>query len=251
MYERSYRNLDQLSESVFSGATSDERKAKREALVARRKANSDANFEEFANQPQYKVADWFVKIDEVSRQRKENSQAPTTDVLHEFDTDGNRVSAAPLSFGEATDAYTAKMTRAESGGRADAKNPNSSATGVHQFVSGTWMGLVNKHKPSWAEGKSKEEILAMRKDPAASTEMLQHFRLNNQAVLKKAGVPITDATEYGAHFLGAGTAAKLFTVDPSLPVSAVATQAQIKANGSILQGKTVGEVRNWLNRKMA
>jgi len=46
---------------------------------------------------------------------------------------------------------------AESGGVASAKNPLSSATGLHQFTKGTWMNMVEKYRPDLLEGRTRNE----------------------------------------------------------------------------------------------
>jgi hypothetical protein len=149
----------------------------------------------------------------------------------------------------ASDNYEAKVVRAESGGRADAKNGLSSATGHHQFTAGTWAGLVKKYQPEWAQGLSPEQVQALRKDPAKSSEMFQHFRRENQGALKMAGLPVNDATEYLMHFFGIGDGPRVIGADPSKLVSDIVSAGKIKAN-PFLQGMTVADVMNWSARKM-
>ncbi|TNE62324.1 MAG: hypothetical protein EP341_00260 [Sphingomonadales bacterium] len=159
------------------------------------------------------------------------------------------IDAAGIVAGMSDSSFEAMVVRAESSGKAAAKNPNSSALGPHQFLKGTWAGLVSKYNPEWAKGLSSSEISALRADPAKSSEMYQHFRRENQQVLQAAGLPINPATEYLAHFLGAGDAVKLIGQDPNALASSVLSDKVIKAN-PFLEGKTVRDVQNWAARKM-
>jgi hypothetical protein len=159
------------------------------------------------------------------------------------------IDAAGIVRGMTSDTYTSKVVRAESGGRDDAKAATSSAFGPHQFLKGTWAGLVKRYKPEWAQGLSSSQIQAMRGDRAKSTEMFDHFRRENQDVLRGAGMPIDDSTEYMAHFFGAGTAVKVLSADPDTPVSAIVSKGTIEANG-FLRGMTARDARNWAARKM-
>ncbi len=111
----------------------------------------------------------------------------------------------------------------------DAKNRNSSATGLYQFTSGTWMDMVKRHGAEHglekyaqaisrgADGrwtvKNKEmrkEILDLRKDPRLSALMAGEYAKDNAQVLEaRLGRKATDQDLYLAHFLGAGGAIKM------------------------------------------
>lgn len=143
-----------------------------------------------------------------------------------------------------------KIIGIESGGNANATNPNSSATGAGQFIDSTWLSMVNKYRPELAAGKSQSEILALRTDPKLSADMVSHYAAENADKLRARGIPVNEANTYLAHFLGPGGAVSLLSVDPNTPVSAVLGRDQIAANRSVLEGKTVGEVQEWAARKM-
>jgi len=159
------------------------------------------------------------------------------------------IDAAGIVKGLTDDSYAAMVVRAESGGKNNAKASTSSAYGPHQFLKGTWAGLVKKYKPDWAKGLSEGQIQAMRGDRAASSEMFGHFRRENQTVLSRAGMPINPATEYMAHFFGAGDAVKVLAADADTPLSEIVPAATIKANG-FLKGMTARDAQNWAARKM-
>ncbi|MEL6204126.1 MAG: hypothetical protein AAFR47_02275 [Pseudomonadota bacterium] len=151
----------------------------------------------------------------------------------------------------AVSGYTAKLERVESGGDPGARNAKSSATGLHQFVDGTWLRLVAAHAPELIEGRTEAQVLALRKDAATSRRMLGHFTAENEASLRAAGLPVTDGTRYLAHFAGAGGAQALLQADPATPVSEIMSAQAIKANPSVLRGKAAGDVIAWANEKMA
>lgn len=151
------------------------------------------------------------------------------------------------------DSYESKVVRVESAGRANAKNPNSTATGHHQFTKGTWLENVKSLRKSggaeWAAGLSEQEILAMREDAGASSEVFQHFRAKNAAVLTEAGLPVNEATEYMAHFFGAGGAVQVLSADPSAMLSDILPAKVIEAN-PFLANMTAMDAKNWATRKM-
>lgn len=155
--------------------------------------------------------------------------------------------------GLTSDTYEAKVRRAESGGNVFAKNPNSSATGPHQFTSGTWLDTVADLRArggaKWADGMSTTEILAARTDAGASSEVFAEFRAQNAATLAKNGLPVTDATEYLAHFLGAGGAVMALKADPAAALSTILPANVIDAN-PFLKNMNVSDLRNWAARKM-
>jgi hypothetical protein len=138
---------------------------------------------------------------------------------------------------------------AESGGNPNAKNPNSSATGAGQFIDATWLDTISRARPDLVQGKSTEEILALRSDPAISREMTEAYAAQNGAILSKAGLPVTPGSTYLAHFAGPQGAVAALSADPSAPVSSVMSPAAIKAN-PFLQGMTVGDLRAWADRKV-
>lgn len=141
----------------------------------------------------------------------------------------------------------------ESGGRVGAKNPNSTASGLGQFIDSTWLEQVKKHRPDVAQGKTDQEILAMRTDKQFAwlgKAMVANYARENAGTLEAAGVEARPGNVYLAHFLGPKGAVQLLTADPSAPVEKVLPASFIAANGKILAGKTAGEVAAWAARKM-
>lgn len=144
---------------------------------------------------------------------------------------------------------------AESGGRLDARNPNSSATGPGQFINGTWLEVVKKFAPEVAQGRSDEEILALRTDPkigpALNERMVNAYGEANTRFLNENGVENVGAGErYLAHFAGPAGALSVLQADPNTPVSSILSPEAVQAN-PFLRNMTAGGLRNWSNAKMA
>ena len=138
---------------------------------------------------------------------------------------------------------------AESGGNANATNPNSSATGAGQFINSTWLSMIKQHRPDLAEGKSDQDILAMRSDPALSKQMVDAYAADNQAILQKNGLPVTPGTTYLAHFAGPQGAVSLLKADPNASAAGLLGEAAAKAN-PFLKNMTVGGLLAWADKKM-
>ncbi|MBN8978911.1 MAG: hypothetical protein J0I08_20785 [Rhizobiales bacterium] len=144
---------------------------------------------------------------------------------------------------------TDKIIAAESGGDASAKNPNSSAAGLGQFIDSTWLKMLKASRPDVAAGKSDAELLAMKSDPQLGREMTMRYAQENAATLQKAGIAPTAGNVYLAHFLGPGGAKTVLSADDDKAVDAVLPASVISAN-SFLRGKTVADLKAWAEKKM-
>ena len=152
------------------------------------------------------------------------------------------------------DPYARLVTGAESGGDSNAKNPLSSATGAHQFLSSTYLGEVRKMQAQglapWAEGLTPAGILATRTNTEIEGRVFQFFREGNQAQITAMGFEVTPLNEYVFHHFGDGGGAavlRLARTNPSAPLEAAfgaGTAGIVKAN-PYLRGKTVGELYDW------
>lgn len=138
---------------------------------------------------------------------------------------------------------------AESGGNPTARNPNSSAAGLGQFIDGTWLSMMAKNRPDLVEGKSRDEILALRNDPALSREMTGAYARDNSKALTDAGLPATPGNTYLAHFAGPQGAVNVLKADPSATAGAVLGDAVVKAN-PFLRGMTVADLQAWAAKKV-
>ncbi len=144
-----------------------------------------------------------------------------------------------------------RIVGVESGGKADAKNPLSTATGLGQFIESTWLALFRKYFPDTAAGMTESAILALRNNADTSRKMVEAYAAENAKVLQAAGVAVNDAALYLAHFLGPGGAVKVLQAAADTPVAKILSPDQIAANKSILgNGQTAGGLQAWAQRKM-
>ncbi|GJD73341.1 phage tail length tape measure family protein [Methylobacterium goesingense] len=145
--------------------------------------------------------------------------------------------------------YMERAIGVESGGKTDAKNPLSTATGLGQFIERTWLGLFKERFPERAAGMSRDEILARRTDRGDSVELLRVFTEQNARALEKAGLATTDRNLYLSHFAGAQGAADLLRADRSASAVSVLGADAAKANPTIVGGgRTVGSVIDYADR---
>jgi hypothetical protein len=110
--------------------------------------------------------------------------------------------------------YFAKLAQVESGGNPLARNPNSSAKGMFQFVDSTakQYGIT---APFGTPEYAKQEI-----------EAVQKFTMDNKAQLAKAlGREPTQGELYLAHQQGAGGAAKILTNPSARAIDLVGNEA--------------------------
>lgn len=129
----------------------------------------------------------------------------------------------------------------ESGGKADAKNPRSSATGAAQFISDTWLRVAGQYAPQQVAGKSRAEILEMRKDPAMAKLMAEAYAKENARFLFQSGLPVTEETVYMAHRFGPGGAAKILRAPPETQLASLVSPQVLQANPD-LRGKSVADL---------
>lgn len=150
----------------------------------------------------------------------------------------------------AVEALTNRIIHVESGGSARAKNPLSSATGLGQFISSTWIRMMNTYRPDLARSLSRDELLALRFDPTISREMVRNLAREGEAYLKARGHQITAGRLYLCHFLGMeGAHVVLSAPGDSLLVNILGSSV-IQAN-PFLTGKNASYVASWAERKMS
>lgn len=146
--------------------------------------------------------------------------------------------------------YVNQVVTAESGGRANAKNPRSSATGLGQFIESTWIRLFEKNFPDRAKSMSRESILALRKDADISRAMIESYARENADSLRKAGVAVNMTSLHLAHFLGPQGAATILNADPNTKIRDLLSPKARLANPEVLGGgATAGSVIAYAQRR--
>lgn len=152
--------------------------------------------------------------------------------------------AVPMSGATGGDvqSYLDAVKMAESGGNPNARNPNSTASGLYQFTQGTWYDMIRK-RPDL--GLTPDG----RFDPQQQEKAMQAFTDQNAGVLANAGIPINPANLYAAHFLGAGGARSVLAQPDNVPMPVAVGPEVVKAN-PFLANMTVGDFKNWTAKKM-
>lgn len=150
------------------------------------------------------------------------------------------------NLNDAVEAFVNRVVKAESGGDRFAKNPNSSAEGLGQFIDATWLDQYKKVFEN-AKTMTDAEILALKTNSEISKRLIENYGRENAEVLQRAGIAVQSAAdEYKlqlAHFLGPQGAIKVLSAAPGTPVAGLLDPAAIKANQSILGGgATVDDV---------
>jgi hypothetical protein len=113
-----------------------------------------------------------------------------------------------------------------------AKAPTSSATGLFQFLDGTWKEVLRKYGKKYNLSAN-----ASRYDPLASTLMGAEYAKANAKYAGKSNPNATDL--YLTHFLGPGGAKQFLSMtDNAIPANTMPKQA--KANKSIFYAKGGG-----------
>lgn len=143
-----------------------------------------------------------------------------------------------------------RIVGVESSGDANARNPNSTATGLGQFIESTWLRMFRQYFPDRAESMSREAILALRTEATVSRQMVELYARENAKVLQDAGLAVSDASLYLSHFLGPGGAVSVLSAAPSTPLADILSEQVIKANESILRGQTAGGLQSWAAGKV-
>jgi len=152
-----------------------------------------------------------------------------------------------VNSGSLPPGYLAMLARIESGNRPYVKARTSSASGLYQFIKKTWLGEGGTWGPNMALAFGGLQPSVAEQDARATT-----FTLRNAKDLAAAGIPVTRASLYAAHFLGAGTAVKALRGKDTDRIDRHVDAAAIEANPSILgNGQTVGGFKVWLTRKTA
>lgn len=159
------------------------------------------------------------------------------------------VMAPEVPVGSAED-YSNRIIGIESSGNPNAKNTNSTATGLGQFIESTWIDMMKRHKPELYNKLSRRDLLQLRLDPNLNREMTVKFTEENMSYLSSRGFDTTPGNVYLAHFLGPAGAAKALSANDSTTVEA-AMGSSVTAANPFLKDWTIGQLKAWATRKMA
>lgn len=150
--------------------------------------------------------------------------------------------AAARSTGVGFD-YLVKTAQRESNFDPNAKAGTSSATGLFQFTDATWMSMLERYGAKHGvavDGRSRAELLALRKDAKLSSVMAGELAGENAKILqKKLGREATSAELYAAHFMGPSDAARLVQAARANTAGDAADMfpSAAKANANVFRGK--------------
>jgi hypothetical protein len=148
-----------------------------------------------------------------------------------------------------------QVMQVESGGNINAQNPNSSAFGPYQFISGTWRDVIGRMRPDLA-GLPDKELQALRADPQLSRQAAEFYMSKDiSPKLQSAGFETTPANAYLGWFLGPQGAVQALKAPASARVAdvfpnIVDANANIRFRGKSFGNFTVGDLRDWSATKM-
>lgn len=129
----------------------------------------------------------------------------------------------------------------ESGGKADAQNPVSSAGGLFQVTDGTFKSALEKMGVTVPQ--SDAELRAMKYDPDMNTSVMRTINADAANALASQGLPVNVQTLQAAHRLGPGGAAaaiKAAIDNPNAPLVGNGLAADATRGNGDIAGLTVG-----------
>ena len=161
--------------------------------------------------------------------------------------------------------YLLATAKVESNLNPNLKAKGSTATGLFQFIEQTWLGMMkgagralgfgnyadaitrnSSGRYQVADTRLRNEILQLRKDPAANAAMAGAFTQRNATALgQRIGRAPTDGELYIAHFFGTAGAAKLIDTVRTSPQANAASMFPnaARANRSIFHDRQ-GQARS-------
>ena len=201
-----------------------------------------------------------------------NPQGPSRIAAPVIDAVQNASARSGIDFD-----YLVDVARVESGYNPTAKAPTSSARGLYQFTRQTWLATLHRHGANhglgWAAnaiGKDasgrfsiadpmlRDQILGLRDDPVAASNMAAALTSDNQDYIEsRTGRAAEPVDLYLAHFLGSAGAARFlgaWSDNPDqpgatmLPDAAAANRPVFyNADGSM---RSLGEIREFFRAKL-
>lgn len=171
--------------------------------------------------------------------------------------------------------YLLANAQIESGLNPDAQARTSSASGLFQFIEGTWLTAFNRNAKRLGidrslaangtgysgdqDGNSRKMLLQLRHDPQIAALIAATYTLENERALRRVlGRKATKAELYLAHFLGSGGASRFLRVwarTPEagahriLPRAARSNRAIFFTSGG--KARSLEQVRRLVDEKIA
>lgn len=145
---------------------------------------------------------------------------------------GERSSAATIHELHAItfDQFLDRLMLAESGGRAFAKNPLSTALGPFQFIASTWLQIARKTFSADILTLKPHEILALRTVPSLARQAAKSYTEDNAAYLVAKGHPATFTNLRLAFLAGPNGATRILSAKPETSVGKILGPLVIRAN---------------------
>ncbi len=148
----------------------------------------------------------------------------------------------------------ATMASIESNFKISARPKKGSATGLYQFIDGTWKQMLDRYGAKYGIAPGTPPT-----DPRANALMgAEYIRENQQYLQRKLGRQVTDNDLYMAHFLGAGGAVAMLNAQPTQSAASAVAKTNPNApsyNPTIFydnnRPKTVGEFYQWVDQKVS
>lgn len=190
-------------------------------------------------------------------------------------TGGAQVRAAIARAAEATGVdfqYLMAQAKLESSFDPTARAATSSAAGLYQFTSGTWLSTLDRHGAehgmAWvsdairggsvADPATRAQIMGLRYDPQVSALMAGELAADNRADLTaRLGREPDPAELYLAHFLGSAGAGKFLAAladNPGQSAAAILPKAAAANRSIFFSGgapRSVGQVMDLMRSKVA
>ena len=145
--------------------------------------------------------------------------------------------------------YLVQQAKAESSFNPDAKAKTSSASGLYQFISSTWIDMMNRHGEKYGidpDSMSRSDLLKLRFDPEIASNMAAEFASDNKKSLERNwGGEIGSTELYFAHFMGAGGASSFLKAkdDNPMQIAAHIFPKAAKANHNVFYDSKTGKPR--------
>ncbi len=143
-----------------------------------------------------------------------------------------------------------RLMMAESGGRAELRNPRSTALGPFQFIESTFIEVCRRHFAAETTGLTPAQVLALRTDRTFSRRAAEAFTRENAALLATHELPGSTSNLRLAFLLGGVGAVRVLKAEPKTPVISLLGAQVVQAN-PFMAGMTARDLALWSGRNLA